>query len=69
MKFICLNQDHPLLRFSKRGLLVWRTALLAGCWGIWLERNNHTFGGGFESSEDIWDKIRFGVAIWLFGIK
>ena len=48
---------------------MWRTALLAG-WGLWLERNNHTFGGGYESSiEDIWDKIRFWVAFWLSDVK
>lgn len=36
----------------------------------WLERNNRTFGDGVESSiEDIWDELRFWVAIWLSNVK
>ena len=58
------------LRLSTRGLLVWKTALLAGCWAILLERNNFIFSLGTQSSiEDIQDKIGFWIAIWLSDVK
>uniref|UniRef100_A0A803RBE5 Uncharacterized protein n=1 Tax=Cannabis sativa TaxID=3483 RepID=A0A803RBE5_CANSA len=38
-------------------------------WVIWLERNNRIFEGIEASVEDLWEKVRFWTAVWVYKTK
>ncbi|XP_030483308.2 uncharacterized protein LOC115699905 [Cannabis sativa] len=64
----------PLMMVSKVGgrkgrSYLWRTAVLAIIWVIWLERNNRIFEGIEASVEDLWEKVRFWTAVWVYKTK
>ena len=61
-----LGQGFPL---SKRGKILWKVAVYATLWAIWLERNKQIFEEAEETSESIWDRIRLWVAIWVHVCK
>ena len=67
-------QSVSLMMVSKVGgrkgrSYLWRTAVLAIMWVIWLERNNRIFEGIEASVEDLWEKVRFWTAIWVYKTK
>ncbi|PON57235.1 Coatomer beta subunit [Trema orientale] len=57
------------LHLNRRGRILWKVAILAGLWGIWLESNRRIFEGEIDCLEALWDRIRFWVATWLYDVK
>ncbi|PON87749.1 G-patch domain containing protein [Trema orientale] len=43
---------------NQRGRLLWKIAVLAGLWALWLERNRRIFEGAEEGLEEMWDRGR-----------
>ena len=54
---------------SKKGIILWKTAVTATFWAIWLERNRRIFEDVVATIEFSWDRIRLWVAIWLYVCK
>ncbi|KAM7474964.1 hypothetical protein LguiB_022207 [Lonicera macranthoides] len=43
---------------------LWRFAVLAVAWGVWMERNKRTFEEKSSSVEDLWDHTLFLTELW-----
>ena len=61
-ELLTLGQGFPL---SKKEKILWKVAVNATLWAIWLERNNRIFKEAEETTEYTWDRIRLWVAIWV----
>lgn len=48
--------------FGKR---IWRLALAAVCWAIWLERNNRVFKGYSEPAWRIYRRAKVYILFWV----
>lgn len=59
----------PPSGFSQRGLILWRAAILATFWGLWLERNSRIFEDQGENENIVWDKMKYWVRLWVYGDK
>ncbi|XP_030479135.1 uncharacterized protein LOC115696374 [Cannabis sativa] len=57
------------IKGSKRQDILWKTAVLATIWAIWLERNTRIFEDVENSAIVVWDKIKFWTATWVFRTK
>ncbi|XP_062093360.1 uncharacterized protein LOC133799353 [Humulus lupulus] len=57
------------LEGGKRVTRLWQCTVLATFWAIWLERNSRTFDDSSFSVDNLWDKIRFCVATWVYRTK
>lgn len=49
-------------------MILWRAAILAVFWGIWLERNNIIFYDKGEEESVLWDKIKYWVSLWVYQV-
>ena len=54
---------------GKEKKIIFNQFLAATLWAIWGERNNRIFQDCASSTEELWDKICFWVAIWLKNVK
>lgn len=49
---------------TKRAKSLWSSAILAGFWVIWLERNVRIFKYKYEEMEGLWDRVCFFASLW-----
>ena len=54
---------------QKKEKILWKLAITATFWAIWLERNHRIFEEVVESLESLWDIIKLWVGIWLHYCK
>lgn len=59
--------DNLYSIISKRGKVLWEIVVPVVLWSLWIERNNNIFEKSNESLDDIWDRIKYRDAYWLFG--
>uniref|UniRef100_A0A803Q3Q5 Reverse transcriptase zinc-binding domain-containing protein n=1 Tax=Cannabis sativa TaxID=3483 RepID=A0A803Q3Q5_CANSA len=57
-----------LIGSNRKGTL-WKTAVFATFWAIWLERNTRIFEDSENLAEVVWDKIKFWTATLVFRTK
>lgn len=60
-----LIELSPRSHSSLRGRILWKVAILAVFWGIWLERNGRLFKERMEGSSVLWDKIKLWFCTWV----
>ena len=48
---------------------LWSAAVLAILWAVWLERNGRIFENIENKVEDLWEKIKFWVALGCIKLK
>lgn len=70
VRWVCPRDLKSLLAawrskaFSGRGNKIWRLALAAICWAIWLERNSRVFEGYEEPSFQVYKRAKEKIAFW-----
>ena len=61
-EFVIVKWSFKGKRSMKRRM--WRLALLAIGWQIWLERNKRIFEDKSRSVDDLWGVIKFHMGLW-----
>ncbi|EXC27870.1 hypothetical protein L484_009192 [Morus notabilis] len=49
--------------------VLWKVAMMAIWWRIWLERNRRIFERREEDSIITWDRIKLNIALWIHSNK
>ena len=45
---------------------LWNVAVIGLCWTLWLESNNRIFDNIEGTIDSVWERVKFGVALWVF---
>ena len=61
-EFVELKWHFDKGRYKQK--VLWRFAVLAAAWGVWMERNKRIFEGKSNSVEDLRDYIIFLIGLW-----
>lgn len=56
---------EPGLHSGRKSRCLWFFIVHCLFWTIWLERKNRIFNDLVESSDEIWEKLKFRVASWM----
>ena len=54
---------------SKKCRGLWNIAALANTWALWLERDNRIFEDVEGVSRELWERIKYWVALWISQAK
>ncbi|XP_020530450.1 uncharacterized protein LOC110008273 [Amborella trichopoda] len=59
--FLSLVQPFP---WHKEGILLWKSAVAAALWALWIERNNRIFRGDFSLWPKVLNKLKSTIIFW-----